>query len=159
MSYKSWPPRLIQQLAHSCTLASNNNLSQPLIHAYSTLILKDAWYCDILRSLSKLQRNLSTLPILLLHGAHLWPNVATLDGRVNLRDVLWNSAVMENTFFQVARWSTWSRKRPGERDHQLHNKLPIDLTHITSYHWQIMKWHYKLQSTTNFFFNKSLSPS
>ena len=29
----------------------------------------------------------------------------------------------ENTFFQVARWSTWSRKRPGERDHQLHNKL------------------------------------
>ena len=47
-----------------------------------------------LRSFSKLQRNLSTLPILLLHGPHLWPNVATLDGRVNLRDVLWNSAVM-----------------------------------------------------------------
>ena len=57
----------------------------------------------------------------------------------------------ENTFFQGAKWSRWSRKRPGERDHQLHNKLPIDPNHITSYHWQIIKWHYKLQSTTNFF--------
>ena len=108
-----------------------------------------ATYCDPFLSFKEICRHCPS--ILLLHGAHLWPNVATLDGRVNLRDVLWNGAVMENTFFQVAKWSTWSRKRPGERDHQLHNKLPIDLSHITSYHWQIMKWHYKLQSTTNFF--------
>ena len=66
----------------------------PLVHSYSTLMLDTegqsdtANYCDIPRSFSKLQRNLSTLPILLLHGPHLWPNVATLDGRVNLRDVL-----------------------------------------------------------------------
>ena len=158
MSYKSWPPRLMEQTEQttgSCTLDRSNissisatfHLSQPLIYVPSCTFDDEYYsrYCDILRSIRRhcpsccfMERIFGQMSPPLMDG---WTSEMSCE----------TVQSWENTFFQVARWSTWPRKRPSERDHELHNKLPIDLSHITSYHWQIIKWHYKLQSTTNFF--------